>query len=440
MLKAITEDPSSEIELSIAAPVPETMKEGYIGEFDGVRFSGFHELISPEEYDVNLESKLLDIAFDEQVDVIHIFGTEYPHTRAILEGIDNFGRALGLSKRRVLIGMQGVCAEIGVHYLDGIPEKVCQRKTLRDYLRSDGLEEQKHKFLLRAQNEQKALSFAGNITGRTPFDKKYTSVWAPKATYYAMNETLRPEFYEGEWVEEKARPHSIFLSQGNYSIKGMHIVLRMLPLLLEKYPDVTVRVAGDSITKHATLKEKLKLSGYGEYLLKHEEEVERAKRRATVANTDKAAEASGGATKAVENVGGAIAKAEEKVGGGKVIEYLGMLDAEGMKREYLNASLFICSSTIENSPNSLGEAMLLGVPCIAANVGGVPGMLDHEKEGLLYDALSPEELFKAIDRMWSDKELRNSLTAAAAKRARVTHDPKTNYERLKEIYREIYRK
>ena len=53
------------------------------------------------------------------------------------------------------------------------------------------------------------------------------------------------------------------------------------------------------------------------------------------------------------------------------IEFLGRLSAEGMKQAYLDANVFVMPSTIENSPNSLGEAMLLGVPCVAADVGGV---------------------------------------------------------------------
>jgi glycosyltransferase involved in cell wall biosynthesis len=37
-----------------------------------------------------------------------------------------------------------------------------------------------------------------------------------------------------------------------------------------------------------------------------------------------------------------------------------------MITEYRNAHIFICPSSIENSPNSLGEAQLIGVPVIAA--------------------------------------------------------------------------
>ena len=60
------------------------------------------------------------------------------------------------------------------------------------------------------------------------------------------------------------------------------------------------------------------------------------------------------------------------------IEFLGSHTAQGMKEAFLEANVFVLPSTIENSPNSLGAAMLLGVPCEASAVGGVTTMMTHE--------------------------------------------------------------
>ena len=54
------------------------------------------------------------------------------------------------------------------------------------------------------------------------------------------------------------------------------------------------------------------------------------------------------------------------------IEFTGMLDEKAMCDRYLKSNLFVCCSAIENSPNSLGEAQLLGMPYVASFVGGVP--------------------------------------------------------------------
>ena len=117
--------------------------------------------------------------------------------------------------------------------------------------------------------------------------------------------------------------------------------------------------------------------------------------------------------------------------------FLGQMDAEQMKAQYLKAHVFLSASTIENSPNSVGEAMLLGVPVVSSLVGGVPDLVTDEKEGLLYHADNVSALAMAVARIFEDRELADRLSAAARVRARKTHDADTNYRRLLEIYQEI---
>ena len=81
-----------------------------------------------------------------------------------------------------------------------------------------------------------------------------------------MNETMRSCFYEGSWNREGCRPYEIFASQGDYPLKGFHYLLQAMPEILEQFPEAHVSVAGNSITACGSLKEKLKISGYGKYL------------------------------------------------------------------------------------------------------------------------------------------------------------------------------
>ncbi len=392
----------NDIELAIASPVPANIEEGAVGIFDGVRFYGFHELQPCHIYDPGKEKVFFQIAEDFKPDVIHIFGTEYPHTRAMVEGIYKYGnRANGLSSYRILIGLQGVMYEITEHYLDGVPADVAKKKTFRDMVKRDSIADQVMKCKLRTVNELAALSYVGHVTGRTPFDEAYAKKNAFLAKYHFMNETLRPGFYEGTYDPAKANPHEIFVSQGDYPLKGMHFLIKALPKILSKYPDTRVYVAGDSITREGSFKEKLKLPQYGKYLLELEKEV------------------------------------EKETGKPCPVEFLGRLPFEEMKARYLRAGLYICCSTVENSPNSLGEAMLLGVPAIAARVGGIPGIMEDGVEGILYEPNDPDSLAEAVDKIWSDEDLRGKLTQNARKRALTDHDPEKNYKRLLEIYDEI---
>lgn len=358
-------------------------------------YSFQEDLNAPEIYAPKLEKDFQRIFDDFKPDMIHIFGTEFPHTLAAVRAFRN--------PKKTLIGIQGLCGEIAEVYMAGIPKKVQRQVTFRDWIRKDSIRQQQEKFRKRGGHEREAVMGCGNITGRTRFDREGTEKINPKALYYSMNETMRKEFYTGKWCLADCREHSIFLGQGDYPLKGMHFVLEALALLLPKYPDATLTVAGNSVIEHRSLKEKIKLSAYGKYLLS-----------------------------LIEKYG-----LEDKV----IIT--GKLNAAEMKEQFLRTSVFVCASVLENSPNTIGEAQLLGVPVVASRVGGIPDMIEDGRDGLLFPAKDAKAMAERIEDLWDRSRDGNGLCLAerismqAAKKARITHDGETNYLRLLEIYRAI---
>lgn len=362
----------------------------------GTECYGFEEnLGTPESYDERKAENFQRIFQDFSPDMIHIFGTEFPHCLAAVKA---FGRP-----ERILIGIQGLCGKIAEVYMAGIPESVQRQVTFRDFLRKDSIRQQQQKFILRGEHEAQALKDCGNITGRTRFDREGTAEINPKARYFFMNETMRREFYEGEWRLKDCEEHSIFLGQGDYPLKGMHFVLKAMALLLEKYPDMKLYVAGNNVISHGSFKEKLKLPAYGKYLLS-----------------------------LIREYG-----LQDKV------VMLGKLEASEMKQRFLKSSVFVCPSVLENSPNTVGEAMLLGVPVAASKTGGIPDMVTDGRDGLLFPAGDEKTLARAFEALWDRTKDRDGLCLAerlsgqARKRAGKIHDGERNYQRLVEIYGEI---
>ena len=111
------------------------------------------------------------------------------------------------------------------------------------------------------------------------------------------------------------------------------------------------------------------------------------------------------------------------------VTFLGLLTAVQMKEEYLRSNVFVCPSSIENSPNSLGEAQILGVPCVASYVGGIPDMMQGNEENL-YRFEEIEMLAEKVCRIFSNGEKQVDMRRTAFAR----HNPDENAKQLYKIY------
>ena len=384
-----------EVELGICYPVAEASEESKvevtIENNKRVLCYGFVEdMVHPENYGGQvLEKRMDEIIRDFAPEVIHIFGTEYGHALAAAKA---FGKP-----ERTLVGLQGVISECAKEYMADLPTEVQNKVSFRDLLKKDSMKQQQEKFFVRGEREKEILKLCGNVTGRTAFDKAAAKNMNPNAKYFFMNETMRGEFYEGKWTYGNCEKHHIFFSQADYPLKGFHYLLQALTYIKEKYPDVTIAVAGNSLVNYKTVKDKIKISAYGKYLRKFVKDL----------------------------------NMEDK------ITFLGKLSAEEMKQQYLKCHTFVCASSLENSPNSVGEAMLLGTPVVASYAGGIPSMLEHEKEGLLFEKGNPKALAEAIMRVWESYPTVSTITENARVRARKTHNGDENYKKLVEIYQTI---
>lgn len=386
-----------ELELGVAFPVSPA-EELLKGSINTVRYYGFRENTGkPEEYDPAVEQDLREILQDFKPDLLHCFGAEFPHTLAAL-------RVYGRPDRSI-IHIQGLCTLCAEAYMANLPENVQTSVTFRDWLRRDSLLQQQKKFRLRGQHEQEAVKLTGHVTGRTDWDRQWTMRWNPDVAYHLLNETLRPCFYQGKWQYENCRRHTLFMSQGDYPLKGLHYMLDAMPAILDRYPDAHLYVAGNSLLRSGLLGH-LKISGYGRYL------GEQIKRLGLSAH----------------------------------VIFLGSLTGEQMKQQYLECNACVCVSSVENSPNSIGEAMLLEVPVVAGKVGGIPTLITEE-EGWLFPGFCGEgdgqakrisgELARSVLEVFDLENRVQERTEKAVVHARRTHDRSGNLQQLIGLYGEL---
>ncbi|MCE3202839.1 glycosyltransferase family 4 protein [Paenibacillus sonchi] len=343
-----------------------------------------------KENEVEISGYLEEIIERTNPDLVHIFGTEYVHTLSMVN-------ICGQRNIKVLISIQGLVSIYAQHYMANLPKEIQNSFTFRDLIKQDNLVQQQNKFKQRGISEISALKKVENVLGRTTWDKACSVQINPDIRYHHCNETLRDSFYNSVWNIEKIEENSIFVSQGTYPIKGLHYILEAMPIILKKFPKTMLYVGGIDVSNLSGLKAKLKRSTYGKYLnhliKKH--------------------------------------RLQDKV------SFTGSLSEKEMCNRYLKSHVFVCPSSIENSPNSLGEAMILGVPCVASYVGGVSDLLIDKQEGFLYQADAPYMLAHYVCEIFADNDLALKFSSNAREHALRTHNREYNLEKLTQIYNNI---
>lgn len=337
-----------------------------------------------QKYNIEYEPYWREIEKIVEPDVVHIHGTEYTHGLAYVNacGCDN-----------VVVSIQGMKSVASLYYHYGLTRlDIILHTTLRDIIKG-GILRELHKFKKQGEYEIELISKVSHVIGRTSWDR--ANIWAinSDACYHFCNETLRPEFYEDRhWTYENCCKHTIFLSQSGYAIKGLHQLLRAMPIILRYYPDAQIRVAGNDISDTKNLSSFIRFTGYG-------------------------------------NIIKSIIK---KYHLETHVSFTGPLTADEMVREYLSCNVFVCPSSIENSPNSLGEAQILGTPVLATYVGGIPDMMKGNEDNL-YRFEEVNMLAEKICRVFADEDKCKDMSEIARHR----HNRDENLERLIAIYKLI---
>lgn len=356
-------------------------------EIDGVKYYGISDTVKHSDWK-RAKVELEEILKSEKPDVIHVWGTEKIHSYAIVEAAYEVGYL-----EKVVISIQGLVSVYSKHYMANLPWYVQVGATWRDIFRRDTLITEQKEMSSRGDFEKKALQKVKHVIGRTSWDYICTKIENPEVDYHFNNEILRSSFYENRWELDNCERHTIFVSQAQYPIKGFHFVLDAVGILKDKYPDLQVYVAGS----RSPFVVDFKPMWYTKYLTKK----------------------------------------AKKLGIYNHIHYVGNLSEKQMCEQMLKAHVFVSPSVIENSPNSVGEAMLLGIPTIASYVGGTRDMLIDGVDGYLYQYDAPYMLAGYLDEMFSNDKQAIDFSKAASKHARDTHNPDKNYRDLINIYRSI---
>ena len=324
-------------------------------------------------------------------DIIHEYGTEKNHNLIVC----NIARNVP-----ILVSLQGILSEYQRHYYAGIDMSTILRYSpVRDWLRPSGFITGRMDFKKRSKNEIDLLKKILYVEGRSTWDRVAALKINPQLKYFYCPRMLRKPFNEFQaWDINNIERHTILISQGNYPIKGVHFAFIAIASLKSQYPDIKLIITGNDLFADINGLHRFFKTGYVRYLY------DLAKKLNILDN----------------------------------IIFAGSKDASGMAHLLQKVHVAVIPSAIENAPNSLAEAMIIGTPCVASYVGGNMDMLKHNEEGFLYCYNEPYMLAEYIKQLFESDELAIKFSKKARITAKERHNPDKLMAKLLGIYNEIY--
>jgi glycosyltransferase involved in cell wall biosynthesis len=296
-------------------------------------------------------------------DLIHVHGSEGP--------LGLLGDAMHIP---LIISLQGLLIVYSRFYFGGLPCSEVARDVLSvKFVKGSGLVHAAWNMRAAAGRETRILKSCRYFAGRTEWDRSVVSVLNPGARYFRAEEVLRPEFYRHEWRAASDGPFVVYTTGGSAPYKGLINLLDAVALLRESVRrEIKLRVSGE-------------IQGTSMWPI-----AQRALKRLRLENAT---------------------------------TWLGSLSPVSIASELEGASVYVHPSMIDNSPNALAEAMIVGAPCVASSAGGIPSMIRDGTDGLLYGPNDVYSLAGRIAAIEANPALAARLGSNARARAQRRHDP-----------------
>jgi glycosyltransferase involved in cell wall biosynthesis len=83
--------------------------------------------------------------------------------------------------------------------------------------------------------------------------------------------------------------------------------------------------------------------------------------------------------------------------------------------------------------------MVAQTPVVATRIGGIVDVVRDEETGLLVDERTPEQIARAVTRLWQDADLRSRLASTAYARVVERFSRRTSAQSFSTLFEELIR-
>ncbi len=323
-----------------------------------------------------------------QPDIIHIWGTECTHGYLALKTMPEIPAVLY---------MQGLLESISRYYLAGMNRReLLNSVSLRNVLRLDWITRRQKSYAKKAQVEAEMIKIARNVIVANRWCATHCHSIDANCVVYQCQLPIDDAFLKTKWIKENIEPFTIMCNATGYPIKGLHVLIKALSVIVRRFPNTKLLIPG-RMDNGKKLFEKITEDGYIKFI------------RELIRKRDMS---------------------------GRVI-FMGPLTPEQMAKRMATINVFAMPSSIENHSSTLIEAMVVGVPCVASYVGGIPEAITHGENGLLYRFEEYEMLAEFICDVFSDIDYAAKLGNKASLSTREKIATENIKERLISIYAKI---
>jgi len=298
--------------------------------------------------------------------ILHIWGTEYPHSLSAI-----LAKPAGC---KALVYVQGVMESVCDNYYGGLSTRTLWANTSAVELLSKKSIFNAKKGVRRSSiNEKKTVALADGIILETKWSEEYYRLVCGCKTFYRHILPINEVFFRTNRTRADIEEFSVFTPAADYPLKGIHQLIKAIFLVKKKYPKVKLYVPGYRIDCNRSFRQRIKTKSYRRYLHK------------LITKLD-----------LWDN-----------------IEFTGPLKSNEMAERMRRSHVFVCCSAIENHSTTLREAMLVGVPCISTCVGGIPEILKNGYNGELYSFNDYVTLAGRISKLFENEEYARELSKNA---------------------------